>query len=174
MHQFHDKVADKTVTVASIHWSTSQGTAPDPACAKKNAIEVDEKLEGLGGDLRIFAGDTNEPDRADPHGLTSGYRPWYAIANGDLGGALGYRDPIFHECDATQHPKQCLNENWTIGEDKRIDFLFAQRGDGKMPSTGAAHTITFDEADHAAQLEAGGDASFNYSDHRALRARIRY
>jgi hypothetical protein len=166
MQKFHDTVADKIVTVASMHWATFQGDPPDPACAEKNVEEIAQKVKipGFGGDLMLFGGDANEPDRK----TDGSYRPWYAEANGDAGGALGFRDPIFAFCKAHPPVKGCLDDNWTIGGDKRIDFLFTRRGDGCRPHTSGAHTITFPEAKQAA-----GNSS-NYSDHRAIRVAVHY
>lgn len=69
--------------------------------------------------------------------------------------------------------RECLDDSWTVGNGARIDFLFARRG-ADMPDPSAAHTVTFDEADEAAGAGAGVDAAANYSDHRAVRARIPY
>lgn len=168
MIKLHDDIADKVVTVASLHWSTSQGGGPDPACAKKNVLEVDEKLHksGFGGDLVIFGGDFNEPDRKD----NNDYRPWYAAANGDKGGALNYRDPIFRACQQADKLHACLDDHWTgVGSFRRIDMLFAKTGAGCRARSDRAHTITFDEADEAAQ-----SSGLNYSDHRAVRAEFYY
>lgn len=174
MIKLHDKIADKDVTVASAHWSTSQGDGPDPACAKENVLEADQKLhkKGYGGDLVLFGGDFNEPDRKD----NGDWRPWYAQVNGDDGGPLNYRDPIFRACDTGNAGLQaCLNDNWTIGGDKRIDMLFAQDGDGCRARTRRAHTITYAEAEDAAQdLGGGQDPNLSYSEHRGIRAEVYY
>lgn len=173
MQKFHDKVADKDVTVASLHWSTFQGSGPDPACAAMNAEEIAHKVQkpGYGGDLMIFGGDTNEPDLNS----SGGYRPWYRALNGELGGDLGFRDAIFRLCDrGSTGLKACLQDNWTCGGDKRIDFLFSRAGSGCLPLTSLEHTITFAEADAAAQQVSGSDVAANYSDHRSVRAAIHY
>ena len=173
MIRLHDKIADRDLTVASIHWSTSQGDGDDPACAEKNVLEADQKVhqDGFGGDLVLFGGDFNEPDRkggGEPH-------PWYAQANGDGGGGLNYRDPIYSECLATADLQACLDDNWTIGSDRRIDMLFAQDGNGCRARTARAHTITFNQAEAAAKdLTGSSDANLDYSDHRAVRAEFYY
>lgn len=174
MVKLHDKIADRDISVASMHWSTSAGDGPDPACAEKNVLEVDEKLHkaGYGGDLLIFGGDFNEPDRKD----NGDPRPWFAAANGDGKGPLNYRDPIYRACQSADDLQQCLENNWTaVGSLNRIDILFAQDGAGCRARTRRAHTITFDEADDAAEQVTGiPDEPANYSDHRAVRAEIYY
>lgn len=171
MQKFRDKISGKLVTAASMHWATAQGTGADPACARANMIELDGKLrsDGFRAALTIWGGDTNEPDRN-----ATGFRPWYELANGDRGGGSGYRDVIYHMCANGDRPlRACLDDNWTVGSANRIDYLFARARD-ELPAQGRAHTVTFDEADAAAAHVAGGDAAANYSDHRAVRARIAY
>lgn len=170
MQKFHDKLANKDVAVVSLHWSTEKHE--DASCAAKNAEELSTRLDGFGGDLLIAGGDTNESDRRSA--APREFKPWYAQLNGDVGGRLGFRDAIYDLCAASPGLWQCLNDNWTIGNDHRIDFLFAKKGNGNRPKVTAAHTITFEEADQAARLETGGDSAFNYSDHRAIRARLFY
>ncbi|MBA3547123.1 MAG: hypothetical protein H0T76_11615 [Nannocystis sp.] len=171
MIKLHDKIADKDVAVASLHWSTSQGEGPDPACAKPNVLEADQKVHknGFGGDLVIFGGDFNESDRNE----NGGFRPWYALANGDDGGELNYRDPIYRTCQSAKDLQTCLDDNRTGS--KRIDMLFAQDGDGCRARTRRAHTITYNEAEAAAKAITGiGDPDLNYSEHRAVRAEFYY
>ncbi|MFZ6184680.1 hypothetical protein [Nannocystis pusilla] len=173
MVKLHDKIADKDVTVASLHWATAQGEGPDPACAKQNVLEADEKLhkKGFGGELVLFGGDFNEPDRKD----NGDWRPWYAEANGDVGGALNYRDPIFRACKSGGGVQACLDDNWTIGGDKRIDMLFGKDGHGCRARTRRAHTITYAEAEAAAkELTGDTDPDLNYSEHRGIRAEFYY
>jgi hypothetical protein len=173
MIKLHDKIADRDISVASLHWSTFQGDGPDPACAKKNVIEADEKLHkrGYGGALVIFGGDFNEPDRQDDGDL----RPWYAEVNGDADGPLNYRDPVYRACADDGGLQACLDDNWTIGGERRIDMLFAKDGDGCRARTRRAHTITFNEAEDAAQEVTGdADENLNYSDHRGVRAEVYY
>lgn len=173
MLRLHDKIADRDISVASIHWSTSQGDGPDPACAAKNVLEADQKLhqDGFGGDLVIFGGDFNEPDRKD----NGDPRPWFAEANGDADGELNYRDPIYRACQSAKDLQTCLDDAWTIGSERRIDMLFAQDGEGCRARTARAHTITFNEAEAAAEaLTGSSDPNLNYSDHRAVRAEFYY
>ncbi|HEY0699597.1 MAG TPA: hypothetical protein VGD43_17505 [Micromonospora sp.] len=167
-----DKIAQKYVTAASIHWPT--GAMDGPACAAENAREAAENVATGGGSLLIWGGDANVSDQS---GGT--WRSWYTATNGDLGGVHGYRDVMYDNCaETTSDPatiKACLQDNWTSGSGNRIDFLFARRGTGGMPFVGAEHTVTFDEGD-AADIAVTGDdrTDRNYSDHRAVRARIHY
>lgn len=172
MTKLHDKIADKDVTVASIHWPTAGGTGADPACAEKNVADVHARLHQpeFAADLVIFGGDFNESDRKDD----DGFRDWYATANGSLGGPFNYRDPIYRMCEP-QDLLPCLADNWTLGNGRRIDMLFAQDGDGCRAKTRRAHTITFNEADAAALMfEGQDDAALEYSDHRGVRTEIYY
>lgn len=168
--RFHDLVANKDISVVSMHWSTFSGTGADPACAEANAAQVDKELAALGGELLIWGGDANEGDR----NASDNYKPWYQAANGDLGGKLGHRDAIFSLCAAGSAVKACLANNWTIGSSNRIDFLFAKRGDGCKPMFSGQHTISFAEAGQAAKTLTGVDSAQDYSDHRAVRAAIHY
>lgn len=172
MVKLHDEVAGRDVTVASIHWATDQGMGPDPACAEKNIAEVDQivHMQGYRGDLVVFGGDFNESDRQDD----GDFRAWYRKANGDDGGAFNYRDPVYRAC-SSDALKKCLDDNWTIGSGRRIDMLFGQDGEGCRARTRRAHTITYDEADAAAEQFEGSDAaSLNYSEHRGVRAEFYY
>ena len=172
MVKLHDKVANKDVTVASLHWSTAQGSGPDRACALKNMREADAKVHmaGYRSDLVIMGGDLNEPDR------TSGgsFRAWHREVNGDRGGPLNFRDVIYFECKRKGNLQACLDDNFTIGSGRRIDFVFGQDGNGCRARVRRQHTISFSSADAAAKAATGGDSSLNYSDHRAIRAEIYY
>jgi hypothetical protein len=48
--------------------------------------------------------------------------------------------------------------------------LFAKRPNATMPFIGAEHTITYKQAARSP----GGSTKLNYSEHRAIRARIHY
>ncbi len=170
----HDTIADKDITVASIHWPTD--ASGGPPCAESNAREAAAEMleDGYGGSLLVFGGDANYSD-LDSEGA---YRPWYAQLNGDVGGSLGYRDAVYSGCvSGGGAVADCLADNWTIGgsTDRRIDFLFASRGGGTLPEITGSHTVTFDEGD-AADLEVTGTdrEDRGYSDHRAVGARVHY
>lgn len=172
MHTFRDRVARRDVTAVSLHWSTNGGGGSDPACAERNVEDLERvtSLPAFAADLLVIGGDTNEPDRAS----ADGFRPWYRAMNADHGGTgAGFRDPIYARCERSDRFARCLDDQWTIGEERRIDFLFARRGEC-LPATGRAHTVTFDEADAAARRASGGDSSLSYSDHRAVHAEIYY
>lgn len=165
--RLHDRIANKDLTVASVHWPT--GASGGTACADSNARETATEMteDGYGGSLLIFAGDHNISD------LSGGsFRSWHRLLNGDAGGSLGYRDAGYAGCGGD---KACLGANWTIGGDRRIDFVFARKPSGGLPAVTGFHTITFDEGDAADLAETGSDRSDrNYSDHRAVMARIHY
>ena len=162
-----DKIANQDVTVASVHWATAQ-SGGGAACSAANAKEITREMtaDGYGGGLLIVGGDFNVSD------VDGGFRGWYQNMNGDLGGAHNYRDPAFAACNGDRN---CLRDNWTAGGDKRIDFLFANRPAGGLPTTSAFHTVTFDEGDAADQAETGSDrGDRDYSDHRAVMTRVHY
>ncbi len=167
--RLHDKIANKDLTVASVHWPTAaSGGGVD--CSESNAGETATEMteDGYGGSLLIFAGDHNVTD------VNSGgaFHPWYTLLNGDAGGSLGYRDAAYTACGGN---KACLADNWTAGGDRRIDFLFARKPTGQPPAVTGFHTITFNEGDAADQAATGSDRTDrDYSDHRAVMARIHY
>ncbi|HEX6682287.1 MAG TPA: hypothetical protein VF062_05805 [Candidatus Limnocylindrales bacterium] len=170
--QLWDRIAERWVSVASIHWPT--GNAGGPACASQNAARTVEKVESIRGGLHIWGGDANVVSNADGE-----WRAWFEATNGQLGGRHNYKDVAYADCakrNDTIGIRECLRDShWTLGGDNRIDFLFAKRGDGTMPPIGAAHTVTFDEADAAADRIEGSDhRGLHYSDHRAIRARVHY
>lgn len=172
--RLHDEIADEDITVASIHWPTRRDNWDGPRCAGSNAREATVELleDGYGGSLLIFGGDANITDTNS----SGNFRPWYRGLNGDLGGAHGYRDAIYADCAGAGGPiDACLARNWTISGSRRIDYVFARRGDGTMPRMTHGHTITFNEGD-AADLEVTGTdrQDRNYSDHRAVRVRVHY
>jgi len=168
-----DKIANKYITAASIHWPT--GNSDGPPCAVENAREAATNMAATGGDLRIWGGDANLG-----HQTSGDWRTWYSRTNGDLGGTHGYRDVAYDDCKERHSTKSgilsCLSgTHWTVGGDRRIDFLFAKKGNGGMPFVGAEHTVTFDEGDQADLTVTGTDRQDrSYSDHRAVRARIHY
>jgi hypothetical protein len=174
MQRFQDRLADRDVAVVSLHWSTNGGgSGPDPACAERNAADLDATIAAEGfddADLVLVGGDANEPDRSE----SGAFRPWHRMLNGDRGGEIGYRDPIYARCAAAPDLARCLDAQWTIGSERRIDFLFARTGDGCMPTTAGAHTVTFDEADAASRAVTGSDTPLRYSDHRAVHAEVYY
>ncbi len=171
---FHDKVANKDLTVASVHWPTA--ASDGPPCATQNAAEVSAEMteDGYGGTLQIAAGDLNYTDTATSGGTD--FRTWYKSMNGDLGGTYGFRDAIYAKCAASGDPLGgCLGDNWTISSTRRIDFVFARNADGSMPAISAQHTVTFDEGDAADVTQTGDDRTDrNYSDHRAVMAQVHY
>jgi hypothetical protein len=171
-----DTVTGEDISATSLHWSTRNGPGPDPACATANARELDQlvRVHHGGASLSIAGGDTNEPDLVE-HTVGSAPNPWYAEMNVDLGGALGWIDPIWRHCERTGALRDCLLDQWTFrGQlDRRIDFVFARRT-GAPPAVLQAHTITFNEAGAADAALTGSDSDIAYSDHRAVLARLRY
>lgn len=164
--KFRDKLNDKLITVASVHWPTPK-SGGGVVCATENANRLAQAMDSWDTSLRIWGGDTNVTDLNE----SNGWRAWYERMNGDRGGKHGYRDAIYDLCSAGNDPiKPCLHDNATIGKDKRIDYLFARKQNG-MPKVTAAHTVTFNEADAASD---DPHPNLNYSDHRAVRARIYY
>jgi hypothetical protein len=167
--RLHDKIAGKDLTVASVHWPTAaSGGGVD--CSESNARETAAELteDGYGGSLLIFGGDHNVPDVNS----SGAFYPWYSLLNGDAGGSLGFRDPAYSACGGS---KSCLAGNWTIGGDRRIDFVFARKSGTSRPTVTGFHTITFNEGDAADQAATGSDRTDrDYSDHRATMARIHY
>ena len=147
-----DKTNGQTVVAGSIHWPTRA-----PACAKTNARQAAKRMAAAdSAGLRILGGDAN---------ITPG--PWRQI----ITGPFGYGD-------ACGENAGCPAQNWTVpGPDRprRIDFLFSRH----EPANEAAvvtdfKTVTFEAANAAAQQVTGGDHPAEYSDHRALAARIHY
>ncbi len=140
---FFDKRASKFVTIGVTHWPTAQSHGTP--CATENARETVKMMARYGSNLRIFGGDFNvTPTRGGS---------WYAR----LTGKRHYGDAV---CPG--NTAACSAANWTSGGGRRIDMLFAKRGDGSPAPATAAHTIT--------RQEAGG----RYSDHRAILARVHY
>jgi hypothetical protein len=172
-----DMVTGEDVSATSLHWSTANGAGPDPACASANASELDQIVRVHHGSVSLFiaGGDSNEPDLVT-HDTTSAFRPWYGSMNFDLGGNLGWLDPMWRHCQTTGDVRACLVNQWTFRAalDRRIDFVFARRAPGAQPESLQAHTITFNEAGDANAALSGSDSVLPYSDHRAVWARLRY
>ena len=149
-----DKINGQTVVAGSIHWPTVNRDEGH-ACAKNNARQAARLMAAAGSaGLRIFGGDAN---------ITPG--PWKQIITGP-----------FRYGDACGGNPDCPAQNWTVpGGHRRIDFLFSRH----EPANEAAavtdfQTVTFEAANAAAQQVTGGDDPAEYSDHRALAARIHY
>jgi hypothetical protein len=170
-----DQRTGATLSATSLHWSTRNGPGADPACATANARELDQILRVHHGGAALFlaGGDTNEPDLVT-HTAASALNPWYALQNVDVGGALGWIDPVWRRCADSGALRACVLDQWTFrgASDRRIDFVFV-RGGG-APAVLDAHTITFDEAGDADRARTGSDSTLGYSDHRAVWARVRY
>ncbi|ADD44901.1 endonuclease/exonuclease/phosphatase [Stackebrandtia nassauensis] len=171
--KLRDKLANKTVTAASVHWPTA--ASDGPPCADVNAKETAKEMteDGYGADQLILGGDMNYTD-AGSNGGTD-FRSWYKAMNGDLKGGYGFRDAVYAACAAASDPNKCRASNWTVGGKSRIDFLMAKTGAGKMPVIDGVRSPTFDEGDAAAlKFEGKDDGKLNYSDHRAVQARVHY
>lgn len=171
--KFRDKINGKYVTAATVHFPTA--TMNGPECIDFNVNEVVDETGPLGGSLLIWGGDLNYTDMSS----ADNYRSWYSRTNGDLGGALGFRDILYDRCSETYSTaaeiKACLKANWTISGDRRIDFLFAKLTSGGMPRVDRGRTVSFAEGD-AADLEVTGDdrSDRDYSDHRSVMGQIYY
>lgn len=162
--RLHDVVAGKDLTVASVHWPTAE-SGGGASCSESNAREAAAELteDGYGGSLLIMGGDHNVSDVSG-----GAFRPWYTLLRGDL----GFQDAGYAGCGGD---KSCLAGNWTIGGDRRIDFVFARTGAGARPAVTGFHTVTFNEGDEADRAVTGSDRDDrDYSDHRAVLARIHY
>ncbi|WP_420000142.1 hypothetical protein [Streptomyces boninensis] len=173
----HDKASGKDVTAASFHWPTiSHGGMK---CAPSNAGELSNELteDGYGvADLYVAGGDTNHGDRKSAGGWTD----WYAAANADVGGKHRFRDAGYAKCAAGGGSiPDCLAKDWTHinddGDHRRIDFLLARRDSGAPPAMTNTVIPGFDEGDAADKALTGDDRSdLDYSDHRAVGARVGY
>lgn len=171
-----DEWASRPVTVASIHWpSYARRGWP---CAEQNVEDMEGQLtQYLGSNSRIVGGDFNIA-----HG--EGGQGWYEQMNRDLGGTYGYEDAIYNDCQERSGPVEgCLSDNWTFNPDnnppRRIDFLFARGPAWPSPtdttSFGAEATVTFHDAGVADdRWTHGDDPGLDYSEHRAIIARVTY
>jgi hypothetical protein len=159
--QLTDKVANKKLTVESMHWPLKSGS-----CAQQNARRMLSKMTSgsYGGALHLFGGDTNYSDLKDPSSKTSGHRAWWKTVTS------GYKDAIESLCAADKHypTPACTEANWTISKSHRIDFVFAGLAGKRKPKMSAQHTVTFAEADPSSKT------TTKYSDHRAVRAYVYY
>ncbi|WP_181791555.1 hypothetical protein [Streptomyces phytophilus] len=172
-----DKLSGKTVTAASFHWPTQDhgGTY----CNVSNAGELSNELteDGYGvADLFVAGGDTNHS--ASSTNGQDNWTTWYKATNGDIGGQHRFRDAVYAGCaDAGGSIPDCLADKWTLHTTtpRRIDFLLARNATGAPPRTSNPVVPTFDEGD-AADLELTGsdNRDMDYSDHRAVGARIHY
>lgn len=119
--RLHDRVAEKDVTVASIHWPTNSWHGPE--CADENMRETSAAVDTLGAALKIVAGDAN---------TTKGTRGWWNDAIDD-----GFRDPIAETCPSSG----CPDSTSTLGS-RRIDFMLVKGGQGFSGATTISETAT--------------------------------
>ena len=151
-----DRTNGRTVVAGSIHWPT--GHRNGPACAGRNARQIGKRMAAADqASLRVFGGDANTPPG-----------PWTTRITSNF----GYADAASQAC---ANDAGCLQQQWTIGNHRRIDFLFGRDETAGAPARFSAfRTITFEAANAAATQVTGGDEAFSYSDHRALGARVHY
>jgi endonuclease/exonuclease/phosphatase family metal-dependent hydrolase len=107
--RLYDRIAKQRVSVASIHWPTD--TWHGTECAAENMREANDAVDGLGGTLKIVAGDAN---------TTKGTEGWWKDALG-----YGFRDPIAETCPSSG----CPDSTSTVGS-RRIDFMLVKGGHG--------------------------------------------
>jgi hypothetical protein len=91
-------------------------------------------------------------------------------ANSPIASTLNYNwnDPIYEACSGS---RSCLNDHWTVGSGARIDFLFFNAA----ATSAHGQTVSYNDADAADVQFTGSDrGDLNYSDHRAMSARIHY
>ncbi|RII14686.1 hypothetical protein DSC45_20245 [Streptomyces sp. YIM 130001] len=175
-----DKVSGKTVTAASFHWPTvGHGGSK---CTMSNIGELSNELtedeydtDPTHGstDLYLAGGDSNA------HEQTGGdWHPWYAAANADIGGRFGFRDAVYADCATQDDPDACRADRWTLitKSHRRVDYLLGRKPDGAQPRMTDVAVPTFDEGDLAdEELSDDGDrGDLDYSDHRAVGARVHY
>jgi len=155
--KLRDLKGSNTVGVVSMHFPRD-----DNGCMKVNADDALDRLEKIGGNLRIIAGDANTRDRVGG----GDWAPWYQRVLG-----RGYADPIHAACNGD---KSCVANNWSFESDEgtqsRIDFVFAQRASGQAPGIQNAATITYADV----RKVAGTHPTLPYSDHRAIRTRFAF
>ena len=151
-----DRTNGRTVVAGAIHWPT--GHRQGPACAGRNARQIAKRMAAANqASLRVFGGDANTAPG-----------PWTQR----LTGKSGYSDAAALACGGDPG---CLSQQWTIGNRRRIDFLFGRNDTtGGAATFSAFRTITFEAANQAAAQVTGADNPASYSDHRALTARVHY
>lgn len=179
----HDKISGKEVTAASFHWRTH---TYGHQCVMSNATELSSELteDGYGGaDLFLAGGDSNNGDSS--RFGEAAWTPWYEAINGDLGGAHEFRDAAYAGCLDPDPARvaACLKAKdvWTLwdragGKDpRRIDFLLGRKPGGAPPTMTNVVVPTFDEGDQAdVDLTGTDERTLDYSDHRAVGARVHY
>jgi hypothetical protein len=172
VQKFRDLRNGRTLSVGSTHWATARsGGTPKSALASMKRVH--NHLAASGGALRIWGGDTNNPDLMEPSRASSAFRDWYQAANGDVradakdGTKLRYRDAAYADCDGS---KSCLIKRHETTK-ARIDFLMAAKPSG-FPRIDSVHTIGYAEAGRARGR--ADNPNLSYSQHRAIRARIWY
>ncbi|MGC4896329.1 hypothetical protein [Micromonospora sp. DT31] len=170
--RFRDTIANKYVSVSTVHFPVK--STGGNACIDHNITESGAETAELGAtNLSVWGGDLNISDRDG-----STFRSWYNKVNGDRGGALGWRDAIYHACNKANPATvaACAAANGTLGNSaNRYDYLFSKLPGGAKPRIENAKTISFDEGDAADNYYTNSDREDrNYSDHRAVQARIFY
>ncbi len=166
----------KRVAAGSMHWVT-KNSGGTPASSECNIEDINARMESFGSDLIVLGGDANDEDRGND------WDDWYKLANGALAasGNFGYTDPIYNLCENPNNGQvdlTCLGENLTFNNSagtnpRRIDFLFVKQPGSPETVVTDQHTISFTEADQAANTTIG-NSPIEYSDHRAIRARVYY
>lgn len=178
--KFEDKLQPfgngfKEIAVASVHFPVVDG------CGVTNAVKTDIMLMSYtGAQMYVWGGDVNLPELDTPGQATSGYKGWYTKSNAALGeaGNLGYRDPVYEQCDAQTGDeaglKGCLIANATMKFGSRYDYLMAKYKagyKGEPVRSSDARTVAFDAAGKADAAATGSDnAELGYSMHRAVGA----
>lgn len=171
-----DKINASKV-VSAVSFKTSHLNTPE-GCPWTSNKFFDTKLtqSGWSGDLAVMAVDENSEDYASGR-----YRCWYSATierltnDGDCTAAFepefinGYVDPILQKCGPTD--RNCLSDagsgNWTKGVGSRIDFLFAKR-----PGATSPDVVLSGNVPETMPKKDANDVI--YSDHRAVRALIKY
>jgi hypothetical protein len=165
-----DKVANRTVVAASIHWPTNDKDRKRDAhaCARENFSEANTAVDNLADlygsgpeAMRVIGGDMNAATSVDTD--LKDDRTWWDKAID----RAGYIDPIANLCgqkSGSDVGRDACKPHGTLETDKgiyqkRIDFILIEHG--KTTKAGAS---TISEA------AAGG----KYSTHLAVRATAKY